>query len=59
MTSDARRERKSPKPYYWEKGEDRPSVGERVLPPPISGMSNYAERIAGEYTPLDPIELTN
>ena len=59
MTSDARRERKSPKPYYWEKGEDRPSVGERVVPPPRSGRANDAERIAGEYTPLDPIELTN
>ena len=58
-TSDARRRRKSPKPYFWLKGEDAPSVGERVLPSPVSGIKTDTERRAGEYTPPEPIELTN
>ena len=58
-TNDARRRRKSPKPYFWLKGEDAPSVGERVLPSPLSEMYSDAQRRAGEYTPPEPIELTN
>ena len=58
-TNDARRRRKSPKPYFWLKGEDAPSVGERVLTQPTSVVFSDAERRAGEYTPPEPIELTN
>ena len=54
MSNDSRRIRNSPAVIT---GVGASAL--RTLPVPVSAIANDAERISGQYTPPEPIELTN